>query len=140
MIRIVLDTNVFMSGIFWSGPPERILDAWQARGVDLVVSAEIIDEYLRISKALSKKYPGVDISPFIDMVAIHGKMFAPIPLAASVCRDPNDDMFIALALSSNTKIIVSGDKDLLDINGYAGIQIIKPNEFVEKYLIQHSHN
>ena len=135
MMRIVLDTNVFMSGIFWAGPPEKILNAWQAQQLDLVVSSDIIDEYLRIAKALSKKYPGVDISPFIDMVVIHGKMIAPIPLSAAVCRDPNDDMFIALALSSNTKIIVSGDKDLLDIDGYAGIEVMKPNKFVEKYLI-----
>jgi putative PIN family toxin of toxin-antitoxin system len=114
MIQTMLDTNLFMSGLFWSGAPEKILNTWQDRQLDLVVSAEIIAEYLTIAKVLSKKYPRVDISPLIDRIVIHGKIIAPIRLSLPVCRDPNDEMFIALTLHSITKIIVSGDKDLLD--------------------------
>ena len=134
MRKIVLDTNVFMSGIFWSGHPAKILDAWQERKLDIVLSLEILDEYIRIGKALSKKYPGVDVNPFIDMVALHGKLFSPVELLKPVSRDPNDDMFIAVAISSNTKIIVSGDKDLLDVDGYSKIKIIRPRKFVEDFL------
>jgi len=48
MIRIVLDTNVFMSGIFWSGNPGKILDAWSNKKIILIFSKEIIDEYIRV--------------------------------------------------------------------------------------------
>ncbi len=48
MRKIVLDTNVLMSGIFWSGPPAKILDAWQERKIDIILSPEILDEYIRI--------------------------------------------------------------------------------------------
>lgn len=53
-MKIVLDTNVFVSGIFWSGPPSRILEAWQKKTVSFVVTPEILDEYLRATDILSK--------------------------------------------------------------------------------------
>lgn len=134
MKKIILDTNVFMSGIFWAGQPAKILDAWQAHKINLVVSTDILNEYVRIGEALSKKYPGTEISSFIDMVALHGIMVEPGKLSTPVCRDVNDDMFIALALSSGTKLIISGDKDLHDIDGYGGIKVLKPSQFVAKYL------
>jgi predicted nucleic acid-binding protein len=57
-----------------------------------------------------------------------------LQLPAPVCADPDDDKFIACALASNAKIICSGDRHLLDVNGYQGIEIIKPRAFTEKYL------
>ena len=52
----------------------------------------------------------------------------------AVCRDPKDDMFLACAVTSKTKIIVSGDRDLLSVSGYKGIEILTPRRFVEKYI------
>lgn len=51
-MKIILDTNVFISGIFWSGPPYQILKAWQHRKIELIVSQEILNEYDHVSKAL----------------------------------------------------------------------------------------
>ncbi|RKZ01447.1 putative toxin-antitoxin system toxin component, PIN family [Candidatus Fermentibacteria bacterium] len=51
-----------------------------------------------------------------------------------ICDDPDDDKFIAAALGGKANTIVSGDKHLLDVNGYSGIEIIKPAEFVKQYL------
>jgi predicted nucleic acid-binding protein len=53
----------------------------------------------------------------------------------AVSADPDDDKFIACALSSGSKLIVSGDKHLLDVNGYRGIEILKPRPFIDKYLL-----
>jgi putative PIN family toxin of toxin-antitoxin system len=66
MMRIVLDTNVFMSGIFWSGNPGKILDAWGAEKIKLVFSKEILAEYMRVGDILMQKYPNNDVQPFID--------------------------------------------------------------------------
>jgi uncharacterized protein len=51
-----------------------------------------------------------------------------------VCEDPDDDKFIECAIASKTEIIVSGDKHLLKVTGYQGINVLKPREFVDFYL------
>ncbi len=56
------------------------------------------------------------------------------PLPESVCIDPDDDKFLALAIVLNTRIITSGDKHLLDVSGYHGVLVLKPREFADKYL------
>src|SRR3990167_6083589 len=132
MKRIILDTNVFMSGIFWSVPPYKILEAWQDNKFTLVFSAEILNEYVRVGQILSKKYKGINISPFIDLVIMSGELYESLILPEPVSRDPDDDKFIACALSSKCKTIVSGDQDLLTINNYLGITILKPSAFLEK--------
>ncbi|MCC2666795.1 MAG: hypothetical protein K0S63_711 [Gammaproteobacteria bacterium] len=131
-MKIILDTNVFISGIFWAGPPYQILKAWQQRKIGIVVSQEILNEYDRVSKALSKKYPPIDLSLFIELLTIHADIYAPEKLKGSVSRDPDDDKFIACALSAKVKIIVSGDQDLLSVSGYQGINVIKPGDFVKE--------
>ena len=112
MIKLVLDTNVFMSGIFWAGHPARILDAWSDEKIKLIVSPEILNEYVRVGNILSKKYPGVDISPFIDLTTIYGEFVSPAILKGPVSRDADDDKFIATALAAKCKLIVSGDKEM----------------------------
>ncbi|NIM99892.1 MAG: PIN domain-containing protein, partial [candidate division Zixibacteria bacterium] len=60
-MRIVLDTNVFVSGVFFTGPPYQILKAWRDGEVQLAVSPEIVEEYQRVGKALANQFPGVDL-------------------------------------------------------------------------------
>lgn len=134
MIKLVLDTNVFISGIFWSGTPAKILNAWHEKMIKIVSSLEILDEYSRVGEILTKKYPGVDIAPFINLMIKDCEFFTPIKLKNPISRDPDDDKFIAVALAANCHLIVSGDNDLLSITGYKDIEIINPNEFVKKYL------
>lgn len=134
MIRAIIDTNVLMSGIFWSGSPAKILDAWQQKKLKMVISPDILDEYTRVGHILANKYPGVDIAQIIELITIHSLLFLPEPLPFPISRDPDDDKFIALAIAANCKIIVSGDKDLLDIHRYDGVEIINPGDFVKQYL------
>lgn len=134
-MRIVLDTNVFISGIFFSGPPYRILQAWRAGHVRLVLSPEIFDEYQRVAGELHKQFPAVDLSRMLELIVVEAEMCQVDPLPEKVCADPDDDKFIACALSSDSKLIVSGDKHLLDVNGYRGVEVLKPRMFVDKHLL-----
>ena len=133
-MRIILDTNVLVSGIFFSGPPFQILNAWQDKQFQLVLSDEILNEYQRVAAILGKKYSEVDIGPFLKFLTVNSDIVAAPPLAEPVSIDPDDNMFIACALASNTKLIVSGDKHLLDVDGYMDIQVLKPRQFVNMYL------
>ena len=133
-MRVVLDTNVFISGIFFTGPPSIILKAWANESFQIVLSQEILDEYQRVAEVLSYKFPTVDILPIIELVTIHGQFVGTQGFDVSVCEDPDDDKFVECAIAGNCKIIVSGDKHLLKLAGYQGITILNPRNFVEKYL------
>ena len=67
-MKVVLDTNVFISGVFFGGPPYQILKAWQEAKIEVVISPDILDEYHRVGKILAEDHPGVDLSPMLEFV------------------------------------------------------------------------
>ena len=133
-MRIVLDTNVFISGVFFGGLPFQILRAWRDGKVTLALSIEILEEYQRVGRTLAKKFPGVDLDPILDLVAVSAEVVSAPDLPEPVCEDPEDDKFLACALAVRSKHIVSGDRHLLNVSPYRGVQILSPRAFVERYL------
>lgn len=133
-MRIVLDTNVFVSGIFFGGPPGTILEAWQKGRFEVAISGEILVEYERVCKELSAKSPGIDPAPFLELVALNAALYDCPPLPEQVCGDCDDDKFLACALAAGSKHVISGDKLLLKVSGHGGIEVIRPRDFVDRYL------
>ena len=133
-MRVILDMNVFISGIFFSGPPFEILSAWKHSRIQIVITKEILKEYQRVAESLMDKFPTVDILPIIELVTIHSLFIDTEGISLSVCEDPDDDKFIECAIASKTEMIVSGDKHLLKVTGYQGINVLKPRVFVDNYL------
>jgi uncharacterized protein len=133
-MRIVVDTNVFVSGVFFSGPPYTILDAWRRGIVQIVASSEIVDEYRRVGKELAQQFSPVNLEPVLDLLAAAAITVQSCPLPQTVCRDPDDDKFLACAIAGKVRHVVSGDKALLATSGYAGITVLSPRQFVDKYL------
>ena len=133
-MKVVLDTNVFVSGVFFSGPPHQILQAWRGGKVQLVISPEIFDEYSRVGEELGEQFPAVDLRPVLELVTINAEMVSPADSAEPICDDPDDDKFFLCAISAPCKVIVSGDKHLLVKSGYGGVQVLKPRDFAEKIL------
>jgi putative PIN family toxin of toxin-antitoxin system len=131
-VKIVVDTNVFVSGVFFSGPPHQILQAWRDGKVQLVISPAILDEYVRVGEELSEQFPAVDLRPLLELVTLNAETVTPVVSAESICADPDDDKFFLCAIAARCKIIVSGDKHVLVKSGYRGIQVVKPREFIEK--------
>jgi putative PIN family toxin of toxin-antitoxin system len=133
-LKVVMDTNVFVSGVFFSGPPYQILKAWQSGKFELVASPEILDEYRRVGEILAEERPAVDLNPILNFVIEHATIYKPSTLKEPVCEDPDDDKFFACALASDSRVIISGDKHLLKVSGYQGIEVLKPREFADRYL------
>ena len=133
-MKIVLDTNVLVSGIFFSGPPAEILRAWSQGKFKLVLSPEILDEYTRVSAELAEKFPDINIRRILDLVVVRSEVCSPAALPQQVCEDPHDDKFFAAALDSRAKIIISGDKHLLRVSGYQGVSVLTPRQFLEQHL------
>jgi putative PIN family toxin of toxin-antitoxin system len=133
-VRVVVDTNVLISGIFFTGAPHQILRACMSDKIDLVVSPEILVEYRRVAEELAARFPGVEASRLLDLVTVKSLICDAEPLPESVCDDPDDDKFLACALGSGARIVVTGDKALLRVDGFQGLAILRPRRFVDNHL------
>jgi len=133
-VKVILDTNVFISGVFYSGAPNQILNAWRDGKIQLVISHDILREYLRVGEIFADKFPSIELQPILDLVTIEAELHVAEDLSERVCSDPDDDKFLACAIASGSKIIVSGDKHLVKVSGFHGIEILKPHEFIKRYL------
>ena len=74
-MKIIVDTNVFISGVFFSGPPYQILKAWCDDKVQLVISEEILEEYYRVGETLAEQFPGVDLGPIFELLTVKAELF-----------------------------------------------------------------
>ena len=132
-MRIVVDTNVIISGVFFGGAPREILKAVITSKVTACATAEIVDEYLEIvDEMISRKQGTINrniLSPLIRSL----EMIEP-RTQVEVPRDPDDDKFLGCAKDAKALYIVSGDKDLLVLERFENIEIITAREFCEKYL------
>lgn len=99
-MKVILDTNVFISGIFYSGPPNQILNAWRDGKIQLVISHDILREYLRVGEIFADKFPSIDLQPILDLVTIEAELHVVEDLSERVCSDPDDDKFLACAIAS----------------------------------------
>ena len=135
-MRIVLDTNVFISGVFFSGPPYKILEAWRDGRLVLVVSPEILEEYYRVGENLRSRYTEVYITPVLEFVTINAEIVSPPDFALPIFTDPDDDKFFMGAIAGLCPVIISGDRHLLDKSGFYGIQVKKPRDFVDNLLLR----
>lgn len=133
-MKLVVDTNVFISGIFFTGPPYDILNAWRRGKVHFVVSSDILAEYRDTGHELAAKYPDIDLAPWLELLTIKSTLVEPSPLGEQVCTDPDDDKFLACALAGRTRLVVSGDKALQRTSGYREIAVLSPRQFVDQYL------
>ena len=119
-MRVILDTNVFISGVFFRGATFQILEGWRDGQLKLVLSPEILDEYQRVAAELQRQFPSIDLTALFELLVVSAEMHHAESLSEAVCIDPDDDKFLACALASSARLIVSGDKHLLQA-GYQQI-------------------
>lgn len=83
---------------------------------------------------MAYQFPGVDLGPILELVTVKAELTQAPRLPEPVCDDPDDDKFLACALASNSEVIISGDKHLLKVSGYCGINILRPRKFLDDFL------
>lgn len=129
-MRVVLDTNVLMSGIFWSGPAHRILTAWSHGKFKLLISLAVFDEYREIIKRLSAKYKIISANSILNDIFIGSELVEPSNASIPSCEDPDDIMFLELAVAGKAEYLVSGDKHLLKLIDFPNGKIVNPSDFL----------
>ena len=130
-MRIVVDTNVIASAIFFGGKPKQVVDLVVGGSLDAYASNEILTEYDETVKELSMRFSCRQAELSLDIISKSMHVVEP-STSVSVCRDPDDDMFIECAIEAECVYIVSGDKDLLSIEEYEGIQIMTVADFLQQ--------
>ncbi|NOZ76827.1 MAG: putative toxin-antitoxin system toxin component, PIN family [Euryarchaeota archaeon] len=129
-MRVVYDTNTYISGIFWKGPPRKLLKAAATGKVELFISEAILRE---IKKVLKNDFD-VDEPQLGKIVTNIAKTATTLKVnrkVNAVKADPSDNKILACALKCHADYIVSGDHHLLSLNEYKGIKIIKARSLLE---------
>lgn len=133
VIRAVLDTNVIVSALLFSGPPSQLVSAWQSGRLRPIVSALILDEYIRVLaypkfKLRTAEIRGLleeELIPFIETIT-------PGPSDIPDIRDPDDAKFITCAIAADVRWLVSGDDDLLSLHHVQSVDIVSVTAFLQQ--------
>lgn len=139
-MRLVLDTNVLVSGLlFPGGPPSRLVKAWRAGAFDLVISDFVLDELVRTWQHLTPrlKVAPNDLADFLDTIGVRAELLRVdadmlAQAGAAKLRDPNDLPILALLIRSAADFLVTGDKDLLVLAD--AYPILSPADFVGRFV------
>ena len=132
-MKIVVDTNVVLSGLLWRGPPNQILK-WAREGTLEILACEKTATELRRAlrcRSFTKRISALETTP-AEVFAYYMNLilFVPDPkiIPEQIIKDPFDNLFLALASENKARLIVSGDKHLRDLEEYQRIQIVTPSE------------
>lgn len=132
-MRILIDTNIIISGLFFHGLPNMLLSELDFEKFNICVNDEIILEYREqiYKKIVNPKYK---LNRELNEKFFDNLQSFEMKSNLKVSRDPKDDKFINCAIDAKAIYIVSGDNDLLTIKNFAGIEIVTAREFYDKYL------
>lgn len=122
-MRVVADTNVFLSGLLFGGRPEEIIDLARKGQVELVVSADIL---LELAAVLEVKFgwQGAAIAEAVRSIGYFSTLVKPRVVIKEIIDDA-DNRVLECAVEGKADFIVSGDHHLLDLKTYRGIHILK---------------
>jgi len=137
-VRAIIDTNVFIAGLLWRGSPHVLLEHARAGTLTVISSSTLIAELAgvlgraKFAAILSKTSTSLERTT--AEVRQLAEIIDPPPLEHPVCRDSTDDHVLALALSANADMVVSGDDDLLVLGSFANIPIVTPAEAAQRLV------
>lgn len=132
-MRIVVDTNVVISGIFFGGVPGRVIESIVRKEIEAYANPEILEEYEEIVDEMIHRKQGKLKKEVLSRFTARLELIES-KTKVEVCRDPDDDKFLSCALDAKALYIVSGDKDLLAIREYDGVEIVTAADFCDRYL------
>ena len=141
MTRVVLDTNVLVSGMIKrTGPPGRLLAAQRQRLFDLVISEPLLVELqavlLRPPILEAIHAVASEIDEFVAQFESVAIFVTPKIHVDAIARDPADNRVLEAAIAGHADFIVSGDQDLLELVNFESIPIITPARFLA--IISHT--
>jgi putative PIN family toxin of toxin-antitoxin system len=137
-MKVVLDTNIFVSGWLWGGMPDRVLNLGENRLINVCASEALLNELqstLSQDKFGSKfQILGVTVNDLMQGIRELVEVYPISAIHVPDLRDRNDNMILATAIAADADVIVTGDRDLLVLQEYEGIAIVTAREFLDRYF------
>jgi putative PIN family toxin of toxin-antitoxin system len=130
-VRVVLDTNVLVSALLFGGKVGMLRELWKSGRIIPLISKETFAEFrkvlsypkFKLSQREIRAILNDEILPFVEAVEITKQV-------TGICRDPKNDMFLAVANCSGASHLVTGDQDLLILKSYSETRIVTVVEFL----------
>lgn len=130
-MKVVLDTNIFISGIFWKGSSYNILCFWKEGKLTLATSLKCVSEIVKVLNDFKIRLSDDAIKEWVELIIQNSDIVEPKEKLDVIKDDPKDNIFIETAVASNAEYVISQDNHLLKLKEFRGIKIIKPDEFLE---------
>ncbi len=132
--KVVLDTNILVSSLLFKGNLAGIVGLWKGGQIIPMLSKETFAEFkavleypkFSLTRREIKTIIEEEVLPYFEVTEISDTV-------KRICRDTDDDKFIACAVSASADFIVTGDKDLLDMGKYRSVKIIKASELLRMF-------
>jgi len=139
-MKVVLDTNIWLSALLWGGLPDQITQIAEIGQIQIFSSEPLLTE-------LANTLTTTKIQRRIDLIGITAesvylatrRVVTVVPieeLTILQLRDPKDAIVLATAIAANADAIISGDQDLLVLVDFAGIPILSPKEFLNRFSLE----
>ncbi len=136
MERVVLDTNTLISGLLWDGKESTLIEKAGNRAIKLFLSHQLLAELEGVLKRdkFSKKLEGKEytVEKAVAKIALIATLIEPNIKIDVVKEDPDDNRVLECAVSAEATVIVSGDSHLLNLENYAGIDILSSTDFMNQ--------
>ncbi len=128
--RIVLDSNVIISGFLYGGPPARLLEHSLAGSVHCFTSLPILDEIRDVLRRPKFGLSSDQALSFIEELHDLCQLVTPERRIRAIAADPDDNAILECALAADADLIASGDSHLLDLGSWKGIRILPPADIL----------
>lgn len=125
--KVVVDTNIFISGTLYGGNPEKVIDKLKTQTFLLCISPSIAIE---IITKLKKFTQDEQVLVLVQNVITKNVLLVKPTKKINICRDPKDNMYLEAAFDSKADYLITGDKDLLTLKTYKKTKIVTPKEFL----------
>jgi uncharacterized protein len=129
--RVTADSNIYISAFLHGGKPLELLETARAGQSELAVTDDILNE---IGRVLGTKFnvPGEDVQAFRGEILTFATLVTPGERLDAVPADPTDNRILECAVTAGSEVIVSGDKHLLGLGTFRGIEIVSVNAFLQR--------
>lgn len=135
-MKVVLDTNVWLSGIFWNGEASKIIEKAEKKEIEIIISEDILSEIVSVLNRESKFQKHIinlqtNIEDLVRTILSFSTIINTKIKIDIIKTDPKDNIILEAAIEGKVKYIISYDNHILNMLEFRGIKIINPKEFLE---------
>jgi putative PIN family toxin of toxin-antitoxin system len=129
-MKVVLDSNIFISSFYWKGPPRKVFDRITNGLDELYITDEILKEIITVMAGKKFNTSLAEISEYIKIIESYSIKLLPKNKPTEISRDRDDNKILQCAIDGSVEFIITGDNDLLVLKEYNNVKIINPHEYL----------